>query len=134
MIVVDNTVLSDLILGADAVRESAKILVLEDPDWISASLWRFEFGNVLWKIFRSPGDEWENVESPKVVFEAADAALLETVESLDSCEIFSIATHSDLTFYDASYVWLARERGLKLRTRDKKILRKCPDVAVAMPS
>ena len=134
MIVVDNTVLSDLFLGTDVLKEAAKSLVLEDPDWISISLWRYEFGNVLWKILRSPGDQWGSVDSPQLVFEAANAALLETVESLDSCKILYIARTFDLTFYDASYVWLARERVLKLRTRDKKILRMCPDVALGMPS
>lgn len=44
-----------------------------------------------------------------------------------------IAIQNGLTFYDASYVWLARARGLMLRTRDKLILRECPDVARPMP-
>lgn len=89
---------------------------------------------MLWKILRTTDELRDASEIAVIAFEDAEVALMETAEVLDFPGIFSIALESDLTFYDASYVWLARERGLKLRTRDKGILRKCPDVAVAMPS
>lgn len=133
MIVVDNTVLADLFFGEGSFRQAAEILAREDPDWISVSLWRYEFGNVLWKLFRASEDSQDHRQLGEAVFIAANKALVETVELLNHSEVFGIASRLDLTFYDASYVWLARNRGLKLRTRDKEVLRKCPDVAVAMP-
>jgi len=134
MIVVDNTVLADLFLGEGSLKESAEALVLEDFDWISVGLWRYEFGNVLWKILRKSDDLEHCNETAEAAFEAAEAALLESVELLEFTKVFELAIESGLTFYDASYVWLARERGLKLRTRDKEILREFPDIAVKMPA
>jgi predicted nucleic acid-binding protein len=55
------------------------------------------------------------------------------LETLDVSEILTIAEKHILSFYDASYVWLARSRRLRLRTRDSKILSKCPDVAQRLP-
>lgn len=40
------------------------------------------------------------------------------------------AANESLSFYDASYVALARELGVKLWTEDRELLRKCPDVAI----
>jgi predicted nucleic acid-binding protein len=57
----------------------------------------------------------------------------ETIEELDTAAILGIAIRHGLTMYDASYVWAARLRGLKLRTRDSEVLKNCPDVSLPMP-
>lgn len=51
-------------------------------------------------------------------------------EDVDLSGVREIAAGAGLTFYKASYVWLAWSRWLNLRTRDKEILRESPDVAV----
>jgi predicted nucleic acid-binding protein len=130
MVAVDATVLADLLIGEDSLRAAASTLALEDPDWICTSLWRYELGNVLWKEvgFRK-GDR----ARLKVALDRAEPLLLETIEVVDAVAVWEIACDTGLTYYDASYVWLARFRGLKLRTRDGQILKACPDVALDMP-
>jgi len=130
MIVVDATVLADLSVGDDVLRNAARALAGEDPVWISVGLWRYELGNVLWKEVRfQNGDR----VALKAALARAEPLLVETVDDVDGAEIWEIACDAGLTFYDASYVWLARMRGLKLRTRDRLILKTYPDVALPMP-
>jgi predicted nucleic acid-binding protein len=130
MIVVDATVLGDLLVGKSEIRQSAERLVREDPDWVSASLWRYELGNILWKGLRTKS--LRPAEGSRIL-DGAEALIRETVDTLDAGEILRLANKHSLSFYDASYVWLARLKGLKLRTRDGEILRQCPDVARPMP-
>lgn len=134
MIVVDNTVLADFVLGTERLQRSATALVSVDPDWISVGLWRYEFGNVVWKILRSSEERTNPVEVARVAFAEAESILSDTIDVENCSGVFEIASESGLTFYDAAYVWLALSRELRLYTRDKEILRKYPEIAAAMPS
>jgi len=130
VIVVDATVVADFLVGEPPLQAAAVDLMREDSDWISVGLWRYELGNVLWKKVKfEKGDP----EEMRRHLECGAGLLLETVEDLNPAAIYDIAVQKGLTYYDASYVWLARARGLALRTRDKQLLRECPDVARPMP-
>jgi predicted nucleic acid-binding protein len=129
MIVVDATVLADFLAGEADLREAAIRLSEEDPVWISCSLWRYELGNVLWKKVRF-GEL--DLAAANCCVEQGETMVTETVANLQWSRILGLAADAGLTFYDASYVWLARARGLQLRTRDTQILRECSDVAKPM--
>ncbi len=131
MIVIDATVLADLLIGEEDLMEAAIRLAEEDSEWISPSLWRFELGNVLWKEVRFRNGDRDRLEGTLL---GAEDLVVETVADLDVRATWRIACERRLTFYDASYVWLARSRNLVLRTRDAEVLRECPDVAKPMPS
>ena len=131
MIVVDATVLADFLAGDETLKRAAEALMLEDSSWVSVGLWRYELGNVFWKKLRF-GDGGEE-PGLRLSLTEAGSFLLETVDDVDCGAVWAIATTLGLTFYDASYVWLARNRSLELRTRDKQILRECRDVARPMP-
>lgn len=130
MIAVDATVLADFLAGEPNLKAAAEGLMREDPDWISVGLWRYELGNVLWKRVRFQDADPAEMRSCLV---QGGRLVLETVDELDRSGVWHIAIATGLTFYDSSYVWLARAKGVTLRTRDKKILRECPDVARPMP-
>jgi predicted nucleic acid-binding protein len=130
MTVIDATVLADLLIGNDKLKEAACILAREDDEWVSTGLWRYELGNVLWKDFRFNEGDRSKLQAALC---GADQLLIETVDEVDRSAIWDIACDTELTYYDSSYVWLARSRGLVLRTRDRKILKTCPDVARPMP-
>jgi len=130
VIVVDATVVADLLLAKGRLKESAGKLLVEDPEWISTALWRYEFGNVMLKIHRH-GEE--PIEDPERRLDLAGGMILEAVFDVVWGEVWSVADQDHLSYYDASYVWLARSRGLKVRTRDTEMLRNCPDVAEPMP-
>jgi predicted nucleic acid-binding protein len=130
VIVVDCTVIADHLFGDQLARAATERLQELDPEWISLGLVFFEAGNVAWKLSKfgrlSPAD---------------GEALVGMIERLlagieihpDSMAIYRLASDSGLTFYDASYVWLAQCRGLQLRTRDQQILQAYPEVARPMP-
>jgi len=81
----------------------------------------YEVGNVIWKETRRG-----KVRSFKVMIELF-RELFEHMELLtlsrDLGEVLNIALKENLTFYDASYVYVARERGLRLVTKDRELLR-----------
>ena len=130
MIVVDCTVFGDHLFGDAAARDSSLALMDEEPEWISHGLIFYEIGNVAWKCSKFGQISREDAEAALL---KAGGLLVEIARDMDYSNIYRIAAKTGLTFYDASYVWLARARGLKLRTRDKEVLRICPDVAVKMP-
>jgi predicted nucleic acid-binding protein len=130
VIVVDTTVLADFLIGDQKLKEAACMLAREDPDWITTGLWRYELGNVFWKKIQFETDERKRL---MVSLNDAEHLLVETIDRVDRPAILDVACGAGLTYYDASYVWLARSRKLNLRTRDKRILERCADVALPMP-
>lgn len=130
MIVVDTTVLGDLLFNGGALRASAEELQRLDPEWICVELVRYELGNVA----RSQVAFGNLKEADaRLGLEGAGDALTEVVRDTDWMAVLAIAVADGLSYYDASHVWLARARGLELRTRDKEVLKACPDVALPMP-
>lgn len=130
MIVVDNTVLVDFWVGEPEYREAARLLFREDSDWSAPDLWRYEFGNVIRKYARL-GRISEEVKEGAW---KGCLRMVQTVHEVDVLAVDQIAEQGDLKFYDASYVWLATETGIDLRTRDRRVLSAFPDVAKAMPT
>lgn len=129
MVIVDTTVLVDLLAGEDSVKKLAERVLVEDSDWIALRLTQYELGNALRGYVR------KGVMDATVMKEAllrSQMLLFEVVDKIEMGEIWDICLSTGLTFYDASHVWLARSRGLKLCTRGAEILKKCPDVAVKM--
>lgn len=133
MIVVDATVLIDFFIGTAERKAAAEALFTEDSQWTSVSLWRYELGNALRTSVRSRETILDETTSQRHLANA-ESMVKETIEKLDNSAIFRIAIKHGLTMYDASYVWAARARGLKLRTRDSEVLESCPDVALPMPA
>lgn len=131
MIIVDATVLIDFFIGTVERQAAVKRLLSEDSEWISLSLWRYELGNALRTSVRSRETTLDEVTAQRHLANA-ESMMNETIEELDTDAIFAIAIKHGLTMYDASYVWAARMRKLKLRTRDAEILQYCSDVAMPM--
>ena len=130
MIAIDATVLADHFIGEAPLRDAAQKLFGEDSDWIAPGLWRFELGNVLWKYVRFGK---LTASAADGFMREAERLVVETVNDIRAPEILELAIQRQLTMYDASYVWLARSRGLTLRTRDAEVLRQCPEWASPMP-
>jgi len=130
LIVVDCTVVSDHLFGDSAARGAMDLLMELDPEWISVVLVAYEVGNVASKYCRF-GKLSEDAACQALA--KVPRLLAEMERDIDGEAALRIAVGTGLTFYDASYIWLARARGVKLWTRDKQVLRECQDVAVAMP-
>lgn len=90
------------------------------------NLARYELGNMLWKECALKG-----LISQEVLQKAEDMAkILEAlrIEEIESSEDFKeamkLATELKITFYDASYLHLAKNKGLILVTEDKELSKK----------
>ncbi|MFZ8840712.1 MAG: type II toxin-antitoxin system VapC family toxin [Pyrobaculum sp.] len=82
----------------------------------------YEVGNALWKEARAGRLPWR---------EAAGALsrVLSSLKTLDDPpleKVLEVAVKRDLTFYDASYAYVAEALGLSLVTQDRELLRKSP--------
>jgi predicted nucleic acid-binding protein len=82
----------------------------------------YEVGNALWKEARAGRLPWR---------EAAGALsrVLSSLKTLDDPpleRVLEVAVERDLTFYDASYAYVAETLGLSLVTQDRELLRKSP--------
>ena len=86
-----------------------------------SSLTEYELGNVLWK----------ETKKKKIDFRLAAQTFSEVLAELkkinidDIGAILTIALERNLTFYDASYVYIAEGQGLKLVTEDLELIKKC---------
>jgi len=125
MDVVDNTVLIDCWAGQSEFAERSIELLSSQEKWFAPDLWRYEFGNVINKLARL-GHISEDL---KYMAWNATLEIIETIHQVDVLAVDEVAIESGLKFYDASYVWLAREVDGLLYTRDAQILSSCPDVA-----
>jgi predicted nucleic acid-binding protein len=95
--------------GSEALRRRLHGHALFAPRLIE-----YELATVAWKkMRRSPAFDMAILEM------LADAARLNlTHEDPDVTEVLLLALATGLTPYDASYLWLARQRGLPLVTLD----------------
>jgi predicted nucleic acid-binding protein len=86
------------------------------------SLTEYEIGNVLWR---------ENLQKKLKDPEEVATIFSEAIRPLRKLEIDSIANvlaiaiQRNLTFYDASYAYLAEKENMKLVTQDTGLLKKC---------
>ena len=127
MIVVDTNVVIDLLLDLDSGSDSEELFT-RDPDWVAPRLLSSELSNVLVGFVRR--NLLESAAAAEVIGDAEaifDGRLIEVSASA----AMAAALDLGLSPYDAEYVVAARTLGVRLATRDGKILRTAPDVAVA---
>lgn len=100
--------------GSDALRRRLHGHALFAPRLID-----YELATVAWKKLRqSPATD------VAILAMLVDAARLNlTHEDPDMPEVLPLAVATGLTPYDASYLWLARQRGLPLVTLDAALAR-----------
>ena len=103
-------------LGEKAASLLTKLTILD--------LTRYELGNILWKEYKlGLLKDWENtIVLWSKIMEEMPTYRIETQHLRD---IEKIAVEKDLTFYDASYVYTAETKNLKLITEDEELLNKC---------
>jgi predicted nucleic acid-binding protein len=78
----------------------------------------FEVGNVCCtKMRRYPQLKDQFLEA----FEKFNALSIESID-IDTRAVLELALDSGLTFYDASYLWLAQASGAELVTLDRKLM------------
>ena len=96
-----------------------KVFLYEDH-FVILDLIIYEVGNVVWKEYQRG-----KIRDPASVMKMFEE-IMGGVEKLNiekgMLEVFEIAAKNNITFYDASYIYIARKRGLKLVTEDHDLL------------
>lgn len=113
--VVDASALGAIAFGE---AEAASVLgKLAEAELVAPRLLLFELGNIAWKkATREPGKSGLILEALALALRAP-ITLLE----VDLLAVTALALEERITVYDASYLWISRERGLPLVTLDRKL-------------
>ena len=87
-----------------------------------SSLTEYEIGNVLWRE-----NQQKKLKDPTRVAEIFSEALspLRKLEIDSLANVLAVAIERHLTFYDASYAYLAEKENLRLVTQDTDLMKKC---------
>jgi len=126
MIVVDANVLIYFWLP-DTLSPIAKACHAKDPDWAAPLLWRSEFCNVLAHYLRK---NLLNMAAAKAAYQNAELTLRKQEYAMTVEEVLAIIVRSNCSSYDCEYVALAQRLGVKLVTKDAKLIKQFPGVAI----
>ena len=111
------------------IRKLKTSIVEYIDQFLILDLTLYEIGNALWKRYylksTKSGETERKIEEVIVDFATILASInVNRIKPDDLKEILRIAGEHKLTFYDASYVYVAEKRKLQLITEDKEILKK----------
>lgn len=102
-------------------------LALNTEECAVSSLTEYEIGNVLWRE-----NQQKKLKNPRRIATIFSEAIrpLRKIEIDSIADVLAIAMERNLTFYDASYAFIAEKQNLRLVTQDTDLLKKCK---VAIP-
>ena len=130
MIVVDVNVIVYLWMPG-MFTEAAERLLSHDSDWVTSTLWRSEFRNVLAGYFRKKALTLKEVST---ILKHAEKQLDGKEYRVPSEAVFTQIAESNCSAYDCEYVALAKDLGVHLITADKKMLREFPKTCIPLKS
>ena len=90
----------------------------------------YEIGNIIWKecVLKRLISPEEAVENAEGIAKILGIMKIEKIDSSeDFMEAMKLATQLKLTFYDASYLYVARRKGLTLVTEDDELYKKAKE-------
>src|SRR4030066_2510544 len=92
-----------------------------------SSLTEYEIGNVLWRE-----NQKKKLKNPRRIATIFSEAIrpLRKMELYSIADVLAFAIERNLTFYDASYAYIAEKQNIRLVTQDVDLLKKCK---VAIP-
>ena len=127
MIVVDTNVICYLLMPGEHTA-AAERLYRADPEWIAPRLWLDELLNVL---ATSERQAFLDAEQAAAILRDAVDLMQDGTYEVPPERVLAIARRTGCSAYDSQVIALAEDRHLKLHTWDRKILERCPELAVA---
>jgi len=97
----------------------------------------YELGNIIWRecVLRGQTTPEEAASRAEEVAKIMELMKIETVESSkDLREVMELSTKLRITFYDGSYLYIARKKGLTLITEDAELKEKAEKIKVKTTS
>ena len=98
---------------------------------IAPSLLRFELGNICWKKVRRFPDEANRLMA---AYDLWCMSELVRDEPIDSIQTLRLARAHELSFYDASYLYLAANRRADLVSLDARLVRVARSLGLHAPA
>jgi predicted nucleic acid-binding protein len=96
-------------------------MLLHSDKFAILDLTIYEIGNIIWKEYKRG-----KIKDPVLVMKMFEE-IMRNMKKLSSnhemLEIFDVAVKNNITFYDASYIYVARKHELKLVTEDADLLK-----------
>ena len=126
MIVADANVLAYFWLPGPFIAEAAACLK-KDPEWVAPPLWRSEFRNILALYYRKG---LLTIAEAKLAFQKAEKTMGSQDFPVTAEEVLDLVSQSKCTAYDCEYVALANRLGVKLVTKDAKLVKEFPHIAI----
>jgi len=126
VVVVDTNVLAYLVVEGERTGD-AIALRQADPTWAAPRLWRSELANVL-ALYVRQGTM--TLASAVRRYQAAAALVREVEVAVD--QVLAATVEGPCSAYDAEFVVLARDLGVRLVTADKRLASAFPDVALLL--
>lgn len=105
-----------------AIKENA---IDRTADSHTLELARYELGNIVWKqhnLHKTINGE-ESLRLIRIIADVLDTLQIHHAKGKED-KILELAEETDATFYDASYLYHARELGLPLISEDRSIIEK----------
>lgn len=127
MIVVDTNVICYLLMPGERTA-AAERLYRTDPEWIAPRLWLDELLNVL---ATSERQAFLDADQAAAILRDAVDLMQDGTYEVPPERVLAIARRTGCSAYDSQFVALAEDHHLKLNTWDRKILERCPELAVA---
>jgi len=128
MIVVDVNTIAYLWIPGE-MSELAQRALARDADWVSSTLWRSEFRNILAGYLRRGNLDSLTVER---CLQGAETQLNGQEYRLSSPLVMQKVAASTCSAYDCEYVALADDLNTTLVTSDKQILRDFPALSTSL--
>ena len=126
MIVADSSLIASCVLKSEATT-AALALLERAPDWRVPRLWRYEMLNILATMIKAKRLSRSDAET---TFRQLLDTLRTNERDPDSSFVLSLVEQYGISGYDAHFVALARDLGVKLYTQDRELLKKFPETAV----
>ena len=114
MIVSDSNLIASCVLKSEATT-AALALLERDPDWRVPRLWRYEMLNILATMIKAKRLSRSDAET---TFRQLLDTLRTNERDPDSSSVLSLVEQYGISGYDAHFVALARDLGVKLYTQD----------------
>ena len=128
MIVVDANILAFYSIEGKRTAD-ANALREVDAEWIVPTFWCVEFQSILWKYVRFGGMPTEKALQ---LLDHAVAMFSANEMTPHPDRILRDALNWKITVYDAQYVSLAKQFGVRCVTEDVPVQQACPDVASSL--
>ncbi len=102
----------------------------DDQELIAPAILPFEVGNLCWKRLRRARHEAENILAIWAAWTAESPVRLVQQRPMETLQL---AKETGITYYDASYLQLAREQGATLISLDVRLVRAAHRLALQAP-